>query len=771
MEVKTIAPPNAQIMLVGEMPGKVEIATGTPFMGETGVTLRKMLTQAGIFYGDCIISNVCNINIKKLYEDKKCTTPTPEFAEQIQRLKKEIETYNPNIIVALGTVPMQVLCDVKGIDSYRGTILPSTLVPGKKVLVTQHPKATLFDYTMFYIMTMDFRKVQHEMLSPDLPDDSRTYDISPSKQKIISYLEYLLTSPEVEAIAIDLEHVTPGAHISWLGITHSPNYAMSIEFINKRSPCFPLHDEVQIWSLIAAICSSGIPLVFHNGSYDATNLWHNQGVWCKNIAFDTFIAMHTIWPEFPKDLGFSSSILLNNPAWKHTSGKNYEHGLYNAQDVANTMGLYQKLKPMIEADENYSKTFSLVMSEYEPAAFMQLQGVHIDKEEQSRLREEFTAKRKELEDGLSAILNRPINFNSPKQLQELLYNDLGLPVQYKRRKNPDDPRKVTTDSETLEKLYIKTQNPILKLLLEYRKYTKILQFINIETSEEGKIHTSYNTVGTDTGRWSSSASIILDYGSGNLQNIDRRIRTMYVPPPDMPFKTCMLQADYIGAEAHLVAHLINDTKLIKVFDEGGDIHKMTAAFMFNVPLEDVTKELRTIGKSIRHATNYSAGPAVLQSKLKCSLKTAKEYLSRFLAITPQLGAWHERIKVQLQANRTLITPYGRKRIFMERWGDQLFRSAFAMIPQSTIGDLLNDSMVSFYNAYKNETDGALLMQLHDAIYVWCKDTEEDRQKWAARMFQHMHRPIVLPHIDLYIGVDFKWGYNWGDMKPLELQHE
>lgn len=765
MEVKTVIPSShARIMLVGESPGEIEEACGIPFVGSDGTTLKKILTQAGIFYGECIIANISTKRLKTFYLDKARQHPTPEFAAGIARLKSEIETLKPNLIVALGAIPMYVLTGNSGIDSFRGSICPGTLVENTKVLITQHPKAVHFNWQLFYIMIMDFRKAAFESFSPDLKPDTRKLVVAPNIREIITYLTWVYENRATLKIAIDLEHVTPGAHISWFGISHSTDYAMSIQFIQNRIPCFNENDEVEIWSWISKICSSGIPIIFHNGSYDAINLWHNQGIWCTNIEFDTIIAAHTLWPELPRKLGFVASILLNVPAWKHTSGNQYEHGEYNAADTCNTRALYDKLKSLIYADPNYTSTFENEMSQLELAGYMQLQGLHVNTEERDRLRIEFQTKKDEIEAGLSVILKKPVNFSSPKQMQELLYVDMGLPVQYKRRKSADDPKKITTDAEALEKLFIQTQHPVLKLLIEHRKYTKILQFINVELSTENKVHTSYNITGTDTGRWSSSESIILTYGSGNLQNIDKRIRSMYVPPPGK----CFIQADYIGAEAHLVANVILDQKLMQAFDNGEDVHIMTAAFMFNVKPEDVTKEQRTIGKSIRHATNYSGGPAVVQKKLQIPLREAKSYLSRFTSITPQLAVWHGKLREKLQEDRTLITPLGRKRIFMDRWGDQLFRSAYAFIPQSTIGDLLNISFVDFYNKHKSDPDMSCALQLHDAIYISCNDTPEDRSFWAKQLYLSMHRPISLQHRDLYIGVDFKWGYDWKNMEELEL---
>lgn len=765
MEVKTIVPSGTpRIMLISESPGETELKCGKPFVGNDGKTLRSMLTQAGIYYGDCIIANLTTTKIPRLYMDRQMMEPTPEFYEQLQRLKQEIEELNPNILVPLGSIPLWAICGEKKIKSFRGTVLESTLVPGKKVIPTLHPKAVNYDWKQYYHVVMDFKKVQNQALTPDIPVDNRKFSIAPGFAEARDYLDFLLHEDSIDnPIAIDLEHVTPGAHISWFGISHTENFAMSINFIQNRVPCFPENDEVTLWTKIAKLLSSPKPQIYHNAGYDVMNLLHNQGVHCNNVYFDTFLASHVMWPEFPRDLGFLSSIFLMVPAWKHTGGKQYEHGAYNAADACNTRALYNHLKPLIDNDIHFKATFELEMRELQPAGFMQLQGMLINKDEQDRLCKEASAEMQKIEEGLSTILKKNINFNSSQQMQQLLYMDLGYPTQYKRRKSANEPRKVTCDAEAIENLYIKYQDPVLKLILSHRKLSKMLQFINVEVSSEQRVHTSYNIGGTTTGRWSSSKSIILDYGSGNLQNIDRRVRSMYVPPPGYG----LLQADYKGAEAHVVAHLIQDHKIIQCFNEGGDVHKRTAAFMFGIAEEDVTKEQRTIGKKVRHATNYSAGPKVLAKELGIPLPQAKTYLANFHHTTPQLHIWHESIKEQLAKDRTLITPLGRKRVFMDRWGDQLFRSAFAFIPQSTIGDLLNISMCCFYEKYKTEMDMGVQLQLHDAIYLWCR--EEEKELWAKRLYEQMRRPIPLPHIDLLIGVDFKFDYSWGSMKSLEVE--
>jgi DNA polymerase-1 len=469
------------------------------------------------------------------------------------------------------------------------------------------------------------------------------------------------------------------------------------------------------------------------------------------------------------NLGFLASICINVPAWKHTS-KGYTKGIYNAADCANTRGLVPILLSEMER-KDVMVTYERKMTEIEPSLFMQLRGVDVDIEVRDELIKRNQDRLELIEKGLKDILQQDINFRSPQQLQKLLYVDLELPVQFKRRKSKFEAKKPTTDAEALERLLRKTNNPILRLVLEHRKISKLLDtFLKIELTAHGKVHTSYNIVkskeadpitgkdakqGTVYGRWSSSKSIIYPSGSGNLQNIPRVARRMYVAPPGYE----ILQADYKQAEAVIVAHLINDVKAIQVFDDpGGDIHKLTASMMFNIPLDQITKDHRNIGKRLRHAGNYSAGPAVVAHALGVELKEAKQLIQLYHNSCPQLRLWHKEIQAQLTKNKTLVTPLGRKHVFTERWGDSLFRSAYSFIPQSTVGEMLNIALVKFYHEWGHLVD--IWMQLHDAMYI-LKRLNEDRQLWMKRMRDCMLIPLTINHREVIIDVDFKVGKNWG----------
>ena len=143
--------------------------------------------------------------------------------------------------------------------------------------------------------------------------------------------------------------------------------------------------------------------------------------------------------------------------------------------------------------------------------------------------------------------------------------------------------------------------------------------------------------------------------------------------------------------------------------------------MFGCSVFDVTKEQRTVGKTIRHATNCSAGPDVVANRLGITRKEAKSYLDRYHAGTPQLHLWHQCIQDELQRTRVLTNLFGRKHRFLDRWGDSLFRSAYSFIPQSTVGDLLNHALINIYNNLNSWCH--LALQLHDAVYVYVKPND------------------------------------------------
>lgn len=788
MRVNTEGPPGAKIFLVGEAPGKDEDILGRPFVGYAGKTLNWLLSQAGINRPECLIGNVAKERppankISCFFDDKYCTVPKPKLTTWIQELKQEIELNKPNIVVALGHTALWALTGEKKISSFRGYIIPCTLVPGVKVLPTYHPQAVNYDWKLYYPTILDLRKAKYHSEFAEMPQDKTIIRDDVNIDEFVEYCKTLLTSdPCYDKVAFDVETVQPGCHISMLGFAHSPEFAMSIKLLNGKVPCRPENEETEIWHWVGRVLSEK-QIIIQNALFDKSIMVLNHGIHIKNLWMDTLLAAHCVFPELPRDLGFLGSILLDVPPWKHTAENNKSR--YNALDCARTYGIAKALYREMEK-AGVMHTFNFEMSEINPAIMLQLQGVSVDRETQAELIKECDEKVSEADTKLKAILKKDVNLSSPKQLQQLLYIDLGLPVQYKRRKSINDTRKISADKEALKKLQrLVPDNPVFDLILTSKKYNKYKSsFIDIELSPEGKVHTSYNITGkkmdnkdTDDegrksfGRWSSSKSIILPYGSGNLQNIPEFARKMYRAPKGFEY----LSPDYVQAEAVYVAYLINDVKSKTLFknrreapyEEKGnfDIHKLTASQMFGIPIDKVTKEHRRIGKTLRHAGNYDSGPAAISATLGCSMADAKKLKEIYHKTTPQLRLWYQRIQDKLRTDRTLVNGFGRIHRFLGRLDDTTYRSAYSFDPQSTIGDLMNRSIVRIYERYGDVIN--LILQLHDGLYVLSPIGK--RAETVSMLLECMIEPLKVNEEEFFIEVDFKAGPSWGELE--EFNHE
>lgn len=786
MEFRTSGDPGAKIMLLGEFPSVEATQSGVPWSGSQGKLLDNMLRSAGISRFECFLGFVGRErppggDYRFFFFDKKNQEPKPILTTYLASLKQELEHLRPNVVVALGAFPLWALTGEWKLSDYRGTVMESSLVPGMKVIPTESPYTVQRMWELNFPVIMDLRKAHRQSRFYGIAPDKRSFVTDATLPEFLDYCDFLVNDNECQYIGTDIETLNPNNHTGRIGFAHSPEFGLSFEFvsstgnINNRAMYDEL-DELRIWKAIADVANAPKRHVMQNAPYDVSVLWKNNGVLFNNLYMDTMIAAHVLWPEAKRSLGFLASICLDVPAWKHTSSDS--PGLYNAMDVANTLGICHVLDEEIDRF-GVREVFEREMSQIPVAIMLQLRGIRIDQEVQARLITEATEKKDEAKSQLITLLGKEINFNSTQQLQELLYIKLGLPVQYKRGAIPKKP---TTDAEALQKLFRETKHPVLKLILEYRKWEKLRTNVSKEPSPDSRYHTSFNICsgtkkeglkvvtneeegGTETGRWSSSASIIFPFGPGNLQNINKWAREMYVPDPGKIF----IQADYVQAEAVVVAYLINDANLKKVFANKEDLHAYTASVMFQKPREEITKESeeRRIGKLLRHATNYSAGPAVVAKNLGIKMSEAKRLLEIYKSVNPLLLTWHQRVQDELNRTRTLTTPLNRKRRFLDRWGDDLFRSAYAFLPQSTVGDLLNTSMTSLYEVDGEDID--IVLQLHDAIYIQVDNTLPAIKNGIAKLFWHMNREIDVNNDKMVIDVDFSLGYNWKYMNECKVQ--
>ncbi|MCC7570646.1 hypothetical protein KO465_04820 [Candidatus Micrarchaeota archaeon] len=785
--IRSDGPLDAKIMLVGEAPDSEASRYGKPFCGREGKTLDDILSQAGIARYQCYIGYVARSQppadkMSLYFEDKKCNVPTARLRKWVEELRQEIILHKPNIVIAFGMYALWALTGLKSLQNYRGYVLSSTLVPDVKVLATHSPRSINDDWKLYFPAVLDLRKAAVHSNFPDLRYMKQTLEPNVTAKQFIDYMEECIAHPEWEDISVDIETIQPGSHVEELGLSHDPSFGISLYFVKGRRPALPENDELKVWQTFARLMKQK-KAIMQNAAFDIGVLWYNNHILVENLKADTLIQAHVCWPELPRDLGFLGSVCLNVPPWKHDSGAS----VYNSADAANTFGISRVLDGEIDR-QNVRHTFDFEMGLIPIALMMQLKGIKIDEEKRNELYTYWKNRQLQMKSELDIIIGKEINFKSHKQMKQLLYFDLGLPIQYKRRKSVTEPRVITTDAtalRTLERLV--PDNPVFNLILEYKKATTLINnFLTMEASPEGTVHTSYNITGAasddeeDTkktkrsfGRWSSSKSIIRPYGSGNLQNIPNEARKMFKAPSGYK----IIESDYSQAEAVVVAHLINDQRLIRMFEDSFglpkaekakyDIHKLTYAQMVGIPMDQVTAEQRKIGKTIRHGTNYSAGPKVIMNRLGISMTQAKQYIQMYHRANPALGIWHTTIQQELRRTRTLTNLLGRKHKFLDRWGDDLFRSAYSFIPQSTVGDLLNVAMKKLYDTIPSLTfDIELLLQLHDAMYNLVK--EEFVMDAVKVLRKCMLIPLRHNFNEFYIDVDFKVKDSWAEGEELDI---
>ncbi len=405
-------------------------------------------------------------------------------------------------------------------------------------------------------------------------------------------------------------------------------------------------------------------------------------------------------------------------------------------------------------------------------------GVLIDQTARSELVVRFKKKVVDTQLKVNSLIGREININSPKQVMELLYDEMHLPTVYKRHGGGISTR--TSDEDAILRLHKQyPDEPILTLIISYRKDSKLIStFLEAEVDEDGRMRTSYNVSGTKNFRISSSKNL---WGSGtNLQNIPvgrrpgvENIRHIFIASPGHSF----VKGDLRQAETMAVARIMcryNDYVLWDKYVSGSDfdIHKWAAAPIFRVPESDVTPYQRTVGKVANHAGNYCAGPGVIQSEARkyaidgIDYQMAKRIIDTRRAAIPGLEKWWKDVEVQIRRTRTMTTCLGRRRLFFGRFDDNAtIRDAVAFEPQSVVGDVCNTIFRRLYGiSIKLQQLWLPVLQVHDEVVVETPDEKIEEVKTEMKKAAIVPLWLNKDMEPLLIPIDISVGKNWRDCK-------
>jgi DNA polymerase-1 len=396
---------------------------------------------------------------------------------------------------------------------------------------------------------------------------------------------------------------------------------------------------------------------------------------------------------------------------------------YAAQNADITLQLHQTLMPQIRIQGRLDEVYrNIELPARQVLYIMERNGVLIDSVKLAGQSRELGEKLLNIETQAYAAAGQPFNLNSPKQIQEILFDKLGLPV---KKKTPSGTP--STDEEVLQELAL--DYPLPKLLLEYRgmaklksTYTdKLPQMVNRET---GRVHTSYSQAVAVTGRLASS--------DPNLQNIPvrtmegRRIREAFIAPPG----SHIVSADYSQIELRIMAHLSGDQGLLRAFANAEDIHRATAAEVFSTSLDAVSNEQRRYAKVINFGLIYGMSAFGLASQLNIERSAAQQYIDLYFMRYPGVADYMQRTRQQAKQQSYVETVFGRRLWLPEINGGNGMRrqaaerAAINAPMQGTAADLIKLAMAAVQNWIEREQmHTRLIMQVHDELVLEVPENE------------------------------------------------
>jgi uracil-DNA glycosylase family 4 len=789
---------NAQLIVVGEAPARTELLNQRPLVGPTGKEHGTLLKHAGISRNEVFETNAFPWRCPGDTLKNQALTGH-SFDEGAELLWRDILTIRPNCILALGNHALSTLTGKSGITKWRGSILRS-LKGNIKVIPTIHP-AVLFKQgqdgkmwpyqTRAYIQ-LDYRRAVEESKDPRFNLPSRELVICKGSDELATFLrqykdrkrwmydiEVMKCIPTCIAIACNRYHA--------LCIPLLP-----LEHLRGHIP-MTRHDRREMVRLLARFLErEDKEWCGQNTKFDHEKMYRPWSIRMpRRIAHDTLLLQHVLNPEFPKRLDFISSIYTREPYYKDELKEfnpKYDHldqyYLYNAKDAAVQMECLEEM--LKEADELGLREFyeTIVTPQHELYMAMEQNGFGVDYEKRQQLYEKYTDLELQMEEELCEIAEFRVNVRSPKDVPLLLYQGLELPV---RKKNDEDSlvallgNSLSRDVELRRK-----QERALNLIIDLRRVKLTKSKIAAPLDYDGRARTSFRLGGTETGRRATStlkAPVrphpmgIASHSLTKHGKFGGDLRTMYVPTNGCDE---FLEIDLKQAEARIVALLADDDFLLEQFAKGRDIHRMTANWLFGVHEDKIGKDQRFIGKMTRHGGAYGMGKRRhmvevntsarrFELDVKISEYRAGKNLETFHRHSPKIrSVYHHEIEELLEVDRTLVNPYGRRRTFFERWGKELFKEAYAHIPQSTVPDHLIQAAFRIrarlpWLQFVNEAHDSLVVQ-----YM-----KEARDEVAGVMKEEMEKPIDFERCSLSRGIviipcDIQIGPNYGELTEYEV---
>lgn len=675
-----------------------------------------------------------------------------------------------------------------------------------KVLASIHPAALLHSeseddgyghrekkgplkYSYKHILKLDLRRAISQSESRIYNPPERILEIARDSVQLGRFLD-LYKGKDIVSVDIEVVKSIPFCVALAFNSWHAISVPLLDIFTWQHQEGVHDHELATMWQMVAELLESSIKVVGQNFKFDQGQLADICGIRIKNFYCDTSLLANALHPEFPKALEFTTSIYTEEPYYKE-EGKEFDWKkdkvqrflTYNARDAAVTFEVFEEM--LKDAREMIVPGFPNWVDEFIFGHQMILHPFYYDMEKvgfktnhakQKELVKLYDQKISDSQAELDGLAGFHINTNSHKQVAVLVYNQL----RYPQRKGCSEDVLVALMANT------KRQTPEGKRTLELILWVRRLKLAKVKigrrTDYDDRMRTVYTICGTETGRSSTKIQkppvrpekmgcefhTLTKHG-----DIGTEVREMFEADDGY----VIVETDMSQAEARIVALFARDKNVLDLFEQKADVHRLTSSWIFGIPPPQITTELRFIGKMCRHAGNYDMGKHRLMELVNTEAKRyhmdvnlsewkAGKILDAFHSFSPNIRrVFHQEIQQSLQDNnRILVNPFGRYRQFFDRWGDGLFKEAYAQLPQSTVPDSLRRAGIRAKDRFRTDgIDARFVVEGHDSLVGLVREKDVDAY------VKIMHEEIMVP-IDftrctisrgpLIIPAESKVGYNY-----------
>ena len=787
--VGSYGPREARIALIGEAPGKQELILGEPFVGPSGRLLWTLLRRLGVSRDSVYSTNVIKTSAPT---DPMRSMRYSELENWRRVLRIELSQLpSCNIYIALGGTALWALTDLTGINNWRGSLL-QTPFDERKLIASLHPANILRSPENLHLLQRDLEVAVFESISPTLLPQREQYLIFPTVEVVLKCLADARASGEY---AFDIETARGG-------ICTCVSFAWGTE---NRAVSIPLSG-VAYWSaqdysiilkaLQATLSDPTCVKIGQNVSYDIIGL-RPLGIEVLPPIEDTMHMHHAIDPLAPHSLAFQASLYSSRGFWKEwdvapdvpLAAKLDEHFDYNCRDSDGTLELkrtyYSKFpESMAFYQQRYKPLLPRLLQMYED-------GLCLDHTLAINLASELRYKGSKLESVVSTGLGvANFNVNSHAAVSSVLYDLLGLPVQYKR---VGSARRPTVDDEALVNLYLETQNPFILGIRDAKEQYKLATFLDPKSTDakrkrrtwDNRLRCEYKLT-TGTGRLSSSASVATGVGI-NLQQIPALVRQVAIPQPGYIF----LEPDYSQMQARIIAWDSVDTDMMHLFELARvdpklyDIHWHNAELILEQPRALLSPVDRNCCKHVVYGTYFDMKAKKLQSTvlkyteppIYIDLLECKRRQDVFKSKVPKSIERQERIKHEVLTTGRQVSPSGRvvtyhdvifddlKYCFGRRDYSEVLRSAYSMIPQDVEALLVNRALVTIDETLRFANLGRVALQVHDSLLLEVRDDVDSLTQAFEIIKPLMEVPYLLRNNPMIIPIECKLGYHWPCGQP------